>query len=174
MRTLCFILALFFGHLILACKHNTQVQMKDITIGTIAESVVAPEPPPPSFSCSNSVTLQEWFFKLCDMEKPEKDIIAYKFELFDTENCYAIHLIDAKEYEKEDHDLAGKNDSETSDNYYPLTESEYKELDWKQILNKIRSQLTEFVRTEKFKNSSFAKAKTITIRFDDGDLVKLK
>lgn len=172
MRTLCFILALFFGHLILACKHNTQVQMKDIT--TIAESVPAPEPPPPSFSCSNSVTLQEWFFKLCDTEKPEKDIIAYNFELFETENCYAIHLIHAKEYEKEDQVPTGKNDPENSDNYYPLSKNEYKELNWKQTLNKIRSQLNEFVKTEKFKNSSLAKAKTITIRFDDGDMLRLK
>jgi hypothetical protein len=47
-------------------------------------------------------------------------------------------------------------------------------LEWKQVLNKIKSQLNEFVKTEKFKNSSLAKAKDITMRFDDDDLVKLK
>jgi hypothetical protein len=175
MRTLCFMLTLFFGHLILACNHNTEVEMKEVTIvGSVSESVPAPEPPPPSFSCSNPVTLQEWFFKFCDTEKPKKDIINYKLELFDTENCYAIHLIGVKEYETENQDSSGKNDPENSDNYYPLSKNEYKELNWKQTLNKIRSQLNEFVKTENFKNSSLAKAKTITILFDDGDLLRLK
>jgi hypothetical protein len=171
MRAQYFILTLFFGHLLLACNDKIETQVEDISI---TESEGAPEPPPPSFSCSNSVTLQEWFFKLCDAEKPGKTVVAYKFELFETDNCYAIHLIDSIEYKKGEQGLARKKDSDTSVNYYPLSKNEYEELEWKQVLNKIKSQLNEFVKTEKFKNSSLAKAKDITMRFDDDDLVKLK
>jgi hypothetical protein len=42
------------------------------------------------------------------------------------------------------------------------------------ILNKIKSQIKEFIKEEKFKKSSLAKAEAITIRFDDGDKLKLK
>ncbi|HET6768237.1 MAG TPA: hypothetical protein VFH08_12580, partial [Chitinophagaceae bacterium] len=141
---------------------------------SMTETVRAPEPPPPSFSCSNSVTLQEWFFKLCDTEKSEKDVIAYNFGLFETGNCYAIHLVDSIAYEKDDQDAARQNERDTSVNYFPLSKTEYEAMEWKQVLDKIKSQLGEFVKTEKFKNSYFRKAQSITIRFDDGDLLRLK
>ena len=171
MRTPYFIIILLAGHLILACNGKTEVKVSDVMV---EESKNAPEPPPPSFSCSNSLTLQEWFFKLCDTEKPGKDIIAYNLGLFDTDNCYAIYLIDSNEHAKEDKVSATKNDYEWPIEYYPLSKTEYKDLKWEQVLNKIKSQLKEYTNTEKFKNSSLAKAKAITIRFDDGDLVKMK
>lgn len=170
MRVLYFI---FLVHLVLACNDKIETQVEEVTI-TETESKTAPEPPPPSFSCSNSVTLQEWFFKLCDTEKPKKDVIAYNFSLFQTDNCYAIHLVDSIQYEKDDGDTAGKTEPDTSVSYYPLSKSEYEALAWKQVLNKIKSQLEEFIRTERFKNSYLAKAKIITMRLDDGDLLRLK
>ena len=171
MRTLHFIITLLAGQLILACNGKPEVEVRNVMVEK-TDSV--PEPPPPSFSCSNSMTLQEWFFKLCDEEKPGKDIIAYNFGLFDTDNCYAIYLIDSNEHEKEDQVSATKNDYEWPIEYYPLSKREYKDLKWDQVLDKIKSQLKEFINTEKFKNSSLAKAKAITIRFDDGDLVRMK
>ena len=172
MRSLYFILPLFFLSLVLACGDKIETQVEDISMTETERA--APEPPPPSFSCSNSVTLHEWFFKLADAEKPEKDIIAYNFALFQTDSCYAIHLVDSIQYKKDDRDTAGKNDPDTSVSYYPLSKGEYETLEWKQVLNKIKSQLEEFVKTEKFKNSYLAKAKIITIRFDDSDLLRLK
>jgi hypothetical protein len=171
MRALYFILTVFLLRLGLACNDKIETQVEEITI---TETEKAPEPPPPSFSCSNSVTLQEWFFKLCQTENPKKDVIAYNFRLFETDNCYAIHLVDSKEYENDDQDAAGKNEFDTSVSYYPLSKNEYEALEWKQVLNKIKSQLKEFANTEKFKTSSLAKVKTMTMRFDDGDLLKLK
>ena len=154
----------------MACGDKVETQVEDISMTETERA--APEPPPPSFSCSNSVTLQEWFFKLCDTEKPRNDVIAYNFGLFETDNCYAIHLIDSNEMD--DLAAARKEGTGTFFNYYPLSKNEYEALEWKQVLNKIKSQLEEFVNTEKFKNSSLAKAKTITMRFDDGDLLGLK
>lgn len=171
MRVPYFILTVFLLHLVLACNDKIETQVEEVTM-TETETETAPEPPPPSFSCSNSVTLQEWFFKLCETAKPEKPVVAYKFELFETGNCYAIHLVDSNE--NDDQDAAGKNDADTSFNYYPLSKNEYDGLEWKQVLDKIKSQIKVFLNTEKFKNSSLAKAKIITMRFDDGDLLRLK
>ena len=171
MRVLYFILTVFLLDFVLACNDKIETQVEDVSM---TETESAPEPPPPSFSCSNSVTLKEWFFKLFDSEKPEKDVIDYSFGLFETDNCYAIHLVDSKEYEKDDPDAARENEPDSSVNYYPLSKKEYEALEWKQVLNKIKSQLKEFVKTEKYKNSSFAKVKTMTMHFDDGDLLRLK
>lgn len=171
MRVPYFILPPFLLCLVLACNDKIETQVEDVSM---TETVRAPEPPPPSFSCLNSVPLQEWFFKLCDTEKPKKDVIAYNFGLFGSDNCYAIHLVDSIQYEKDDRDTARKNEPDASVSYYPLSKSEYEALEWKQVLNKIKSQLEEFVKTERFKNSYLAKAKIITMRFDDGDLLSLK
>ncbi len=170
MRVLYFI---FLIHLVLACNDKIETQVEEVTM-TETESTTAPEPPPPTFSCSNSATLQEWFFKLSDSEKPDKDVFAYNFGLFETGSCYAIHLVDSIQYEKDDGGTARKNEPDTSVSYYPLSKSEYEALEWKQVLNKIKSQLAEFARTERFKNSYLAKAEIITMRFDDGDLLRLK
>lgn len=157
----------------MACNGKPEVEVRNVTVEE-TKNAPEPPPPPPSFSCSNSLTLQEWFFKLCDEEKPGGAIIAYNLGLFDTDNYYAIYLIDSNEHAKEDQVSATKNDHERSTEYYPLSKTEYKDLKWEQVLDKIKSQLKEFIKTEKFKNSSLAKAKAITIRFDDGDLVRMK
>ena len=171
MRISYFILTASLVHLVFACNDKIETQVEEITM-TETETETAPEPPPPSFSCSNSGTLREWFFKLCEKAKPEKPVVAYKFELFETGNCYAIHLVDSNE--KDDHDGAGKNDADISFNYYPLSKNEYEGFEWKQVLDKIKSQVKEFLNTEKFKNSSFAKVKTMTMRFNDSDVLRLK
>lgn len=171
MRALYFIVTVFLVHLVFACNDKIETHVEEVTM-TETDSAAAPEPPPPSFSCSTSGTLQEWFFKLCDSEKPGKDVIAYNFGLFETDSCYAIHLVDSNE--KEEQNAVGKNDADTAFNYYPLSKKQYEGLEWKQVLDKIKSQVKEFLNTKKFKNSSFAKAKTMTIRFDDGDLLRLK
>lgn len=93
MRTLYFIIAILTVQLILSCSGNKKIEATEVTDVTIEETVNAPEPPPPSFSCSSAVTLQEWFFKLCDTEKPRKDTTAYEFGFFETDNCYAVYLI---------------------------------------------------------------------------------
>jgi hypothetical protein len=155
MKPLPLTITLLIAHLFLSCKDKTEGQVTKIKQEEFESK--APEPPPPSFSCANSITLEGWFFKLCDTERPDNSIIVYKFALFETDKCYAICL-----------------SSNDRTEYFPLSKTEYKNLSWKQVLNKIRMQLKEFTVTEKFSNSSLAKAKAITIQFDDDDLLSLK
>jgi hypothetical protein len=171
MRKLYFIITILSCCLIFSCTSKKEVELTEVTV---EEADRVPEPPPPSFSCSNTVTLQEWFFKLCNTEKPKKDTAAYKFGFFETDSCYAVYLISPKDIEKEIHVSAIQNDDEQSIEYYPIAKNEYKDLEWKQVLNKMKAQLAEFTKTEKFKNPSLAKANAVIINFGDGEKIRVK
>jgi hypothetical protein len=174
MRSLNFIVLILFGHFILSCQSKTESKVTDVKLISVRQTDSASEPPPPPPPISNFMTLQDWLFRICDTEKPDKSIIAYNFGLFETGDGYTIYLIGSKEYDKRDADWALNNDFEPEIKNYPLPKNEYKNLKWEQVLDKIKSQLKAFAKTEKFHHSFFAKAKAITTGFDDGDLVNIK
>jgi hypothetical protein len=101
----------------LSCSGKNEVELTEIRV---EETDRIPEPPPPSFSCSKAITLQEWFFKLCNTEKPGKDTAAYKLGFFETDSCYAVYLIGPKDHEKEVRVSAVQNDDEQRIEYYPI------------------------------------------------------
>ena len=166
MRTKYFILTLLFVQIVLSCNSQQKkvVVVEDVTYEKDEHEV---EPPPPSFSLANPLTLKECFFKMCNTEKPKKDSTVYKFLLFETEKCYAIGLYPSAED-------STKKDSAPFEKFYSLSKSDYKNLAWKEVLNKIKSQLKDFTKTKEFENSSLSKAKKITLLFDDEDLISLK
>lgn len=174
MRSIIFMIVILVGSFTLACKNKKEEKAIEVKLISITQTDTSPELPPPPPPISNFMTLQEWLFRICVTEKPEKSIIAYNFGLFETENGYTIYLTGSKEYDKNDSDWATNNDFEPSITNYPLPSSEYKSLKWEQVLDKIKSQIKDFTKTDKFKNSFFAKAKAITTGFDDGDLIKIK
>lgn len=174
MRVINFMFALLVGSLNLACKDKTEEKATKVELISISQTDTPREPPPPSPPISNFMTLQEWLVRICDTERPDKSIIAYNFGLFETENGYTIYLTGSKEYDKNDSDWAINDDFQPSLPNYPLPSKDYKNLKWKQVLDKVKSQLNDFTKTDNFKNSFFAKATAITAGFDDGDLVRIK
>lgn len=135
---------------------------------------IEPPPLPPSLHFSKSMTLKECFLKLCNKEHPELTDTAYHFGVYQINKHYVAFFIDSKAYKKNAQEWMTKKGSEYLDKYYPLSNNEFKDRSWKQVLEKIRSELNEFIKTEQFKNSSLAKAKSITIGFDDAVFVKIK
>jgi hypothetical protein len=130
------------------------------------------EPPPPSFSCTNSITLKEWFFAIVIKEKPVEDSMAYNFVLFGSENCYAIALITSSDFNAITKE--GLIDNNLAVKYYSLSKNGFNNFSFKQVLNEIRSQIKEFSKSKEFEESALAKAKSITIRFDDAEYISLK
>ncbi len=174
MKTSYLILAFIFVQFALACKHQQKkIIVEDVTIEHVYTDVENVEPPPPSVVCLNPLSLKECFIKICRTEKLEKESITYKFILFETENCYSIRLNAITEFKKKVTDST-KKDSTFSVNHYSLSKNEFKNLAWKEVMSKIKSQIKEFAKTKEFEHSSLAKAKAITILFDDGDLISLK
>jgi hypothetical protein len=128
----------------------------------------------PALHFSKSLTLKECFLKLCNKEHPEPNDTAYNFGLYQIHKHYVAFFIDSKAYKKNAEEWMVKKGSEYLDKYYPLSNSEFMYLGWKQVLDKIRSELEKFSKTASFRNSSLAKAKSITIRFDDAVFLKIK
>ncbi|MBO9154935.1 hypothetical protein ACFOTA_22155 [Chitinophaga sp. GCM10012297] len=120
-----------------------------------------------------NITLNDWLFQLCDTESPDTSIAAYHFGLFETAHGYEIYLIGSKEFDEEDSDWACNVDFEPVNKYFPLTQEEYRNVGWEKILERIISELSAFVRTEKFATSFFSKAEAVSTGFDDGDLVRI-
>lgn len=168
MKIAYFLLASLIAFILPACDTRPSV----VTTGiNIQESVAEPEPPPPSFSCTNPFTLQEWFFNFTATEKPLHDSVFYNFSLFSTDSCLAICL--TKSQNLKNNDTATTHDDIRDADYYPLSNQEYKTLDWKQRIKKIKLQLKECINKEKFKTSSLATAKFLSISFDDADTLRL-
>ena len=169
MKNLLLIITVAFILFTMSCKHQEKkIIFQDVTVEHVFEDTEnIEEPPPPSAVCLNPVPLKNCFVKICSTEKPVKDSLRYRFILFETNNCYSIGL-------KTLGLGSTKKDSTTFDKFYSLSKVEYKNLAWKEVLNKIKFQLKEFCKTTEFENSSLAKAKSITIIFDDRDLLILK
>jgi len=153
-------------------KDNKEDKVELITI-IKTDTPFVPPPPPPRPPISDFMTLQDWIFKICDTEKPDKSIIAYNFGIFESETGYTIYLTGSKEYNKDDDDWAVNDDFVPVIREYPLP-IEYKKLKWQQVQEKILSSIRATAKTEKFRHSFFAKAKAITTGFDDGDLVRIQ
>ncbi len=119
-----------------------------------------------------------WINDIIRTEKPSKEIIAYKFGIFETPDVpsgYYLYLIGAKQYDPRDDDwAAGFGDFKPKSTYLGLPEKEFKDLKWDKVQTLIEKRVKQFVKSEEFKNSYFNDAKAITVGFDDGDLVRIK
>lgn len=122
-------------------------------------------PPPLPGQTSNYKNVQEWLFKICDKEKPAKSITTYNFGLFESPGNYTIFLVGLNKYGTAQHSVT-RIEFEPTRMYFQLPKSEYENLNREHLLTKLTSQLKDFTKTEKFKTSFFAKAKTITTDFN--------
>ena len=117
------------------------------------------------------MTLQDWLPEICENETPDSSIVAFNFGLFETVDGYTIYLIGSREYDGDDEDWATNNDFEPAKKYFPLPPENFKQLEWQEVLNNVRSELTKFAASETFQSSFLAAAKAVTTGFDDGNLV---
>jgi len=164
MKVLNFIFILLIGQFLICCNHKTHSDPPVITeYGVEREEVEEVSAPPPGLT-SNFKTPEEWLFNICDIDKPEKSITTYIFGLFESPDDYTIFLVGINRYDKGQNSVTGI-DFEPSSMYYPLPKSENKNLTREQVQDQLTSLLKNFIKTDKFKNSFFAKAYSITVDF---------
>ena len=89
----------------------------------------------------------------------------YRIGLFESAGDYVVFLVGVNSYEKENTTLT-LIEFEPSNMYFRLPKNEYKNLNRKQLLNKLTSQLKDFTNTTQFKLSFIAEAKSITTDFN--------
>jgi hypothetical protein len=116
----------------------------------------------------------DWMTQLTQSESPSADIVAFNFGLFETEDGYTIYLVGAKEFDADDDDWATEVDFEPANKYLVINPAETKELNWNQVLEKVRGTIEQFVKSGRFGKSLLKNAEAITTGFDEGDLLRIK
>ena len=138
---------------------------------------------PNSFTCDDSSTLQDWFFRFCNTENITASIVELKFLLLETEQCFVIKLksligehisekprttTTTRSKSLHKGKVASHQDIDQPDfRYHAISKKHYTGLKGNEVLARIESQLEEFSRTEGFVQSPLAKAKKIKILFND-------
>lgn len=112
-----------------------------------------------------------WLDSILATEKPDKDIIAYWFGIFESTDGYQIYLIGAKIFDENDDDWACNVDFAPQNKYLIIGQNE---VDWQAILEKTKKYLTDYLQLPIVKNSFLDKSTAIACGFDNGDLFRLK
>lgn len=164
---------------VLSCTYKSKIKIKDklesndkvevVNSNTEEVDTLYEVPPPPNSVLQSPIlTLSEWFSQLCSTETPKGADVYFRFGLFETSDRYAIYLIKYKEQE------TWNSSKPDGIKYFSLAKNNYKGLPWTRVLEKIKLELKELASMARFKNSPLAQAKSITIKFDDEDILKLK
>jgi len=114
--------------------------------------------PPPATINTNFNTLQDWLVNICNSENPRQFISKYEMGYFESPNEYVVYLIGKNQYENEE-----KIDFKPLNTYFLLPQKEYGKLSREQLLNRLRTEIVEFTKTNKFKESFLAKADSISL-----------
>src|SRR5688572_10701485 len=154
---------------------SDRVVVRDIVIEDIyhEEEHTPPPPPPPLQQLPRPTTLEEWFYLFSEKEKPAKSFVDYSFGYW--EHGTDLFVLNVAPVTVEVIDGSpSEEDLSRAIRYYPVFRKEYKGLDWRQVLHKMKSQLKEYSGTERFRKSALANATAVTMKFDDGEEVRLK
>ena len=129
----------------------------------LRHEVDEPEPPPRGLT-SNFKTVEEWLSNVCDENRPIKPNDAFRVGLFESADDYIVFIVGLNTHGPKEH-LITDIDFEPSNMYFRLPENEYQNLTRQELLNKLGAQLFDFIKTDKFRNSFLAEAKSITADF---------
>jgi hypothetical protein len=146
-------------------NNQPKIEIREVTMIHEEEDVS----PPPDIQ-SKFKTIQEWLLTVCDNEKPKTKIATYEIGLFESPGEYILYLVGLNTYDKNPNHTITRIDFEPADMYFRLPETEYKNLNSGQVLNKIKIQLKDFIKTEKFKTSFLAQANSIKTTFDGDEI----
>lgn len=115
-----------------------------------------------------------WISDINSHENPSKDIIAFWFGLFETENGFTMYLIGSKEFAENDDDWTCNEDFEPKDKYLNLPNESTTGRNFENVLEDSIDILRAFLESNDFKTSIFSSSIAIAIGFDDGDLIRIK
>lgn len=163
--------------LLFSCiEHHTEVIHVESTETVADPNIFEEPPPPPGFSCADSVALPELFIRLSNQAKNINADSAVSYHLFVTriEKCMALRFLSDKELKDFKASAANSKANLKFPPMYALAGAAYQNMEWKPIFNKIRTELKALAQTPAFQNSRLAKAKSVTIQLNDLEEVVLK
>jgi hypothetical protein len=104
---------------------------------------------------------------------PPKEVIAFNFGIYESENGYKIYLVGSFEYDENDADWACIELPTKSHRYFDLPK-ELQSKDWDEILTASAKSLTELEKEGNLKIGLLKNAIAITTGFDDGELIRIR
>jgi len=148
------------------CDRNTDAQRSDFIVEhvTVTEEVDDVPDPPPGFK-SDFKTLEEWLVKVCTTEAPQKPIATFRFGLSELPDDYMLFVVGLNEYFIAKNHSATRIDFAPANMYFTLPKNEYKDLKREQVIERVTTQLKDFIKTDQFRHSFFAKSETIITDF---------
>ena len=114
----------------------------------------------------------QWLTRVSNQEKPSDSVIAYNIGLFETPTGYSAYLVGASTFDEQDGDWACEEVFTPSERYFPLSLLEPQT--WDVVLAQVIEAPRRFLRSKAGEDSFFARAKAVTVGFDDGELVRVK
>jgi len=115
---------------------------------------------------------KEWLGRIIKLESPSAKIIAYNIGLFETENGFSAYLCGAMKYSVRNGDWATEEAFTPKERYFSFPSEFARRIDWKQAQKATIDAVRAFLADNP--NSFLAKAKAVTVGFDEGDLVRIK
>jgi hypothetical protein len=112
-----------------------------------------------------------WLRRVCRDEHPGPLVIAYNIGLFETSTGYSAYLIGADRYSSVDGDWACAETFTPAERYFPIPAEGFE--GWGQVHAAIVGVTRAFLRTAEGRDSFLARAKAVTVGFDDGDLERV-
>ncbi len=132
------------------------------------------DPPPPGF-VSRFKTLEEWLDHIYQGEAPAAAFDRYNFGIFygtdiksGLDTTYTLVFSGERTYSKDGKTIINTALlSEHENTYFNLPHNEYKNLNYRQACEKLKTQLQSLTQSHHFQNSFLAKAKLITTDCQD-------
>lgn len=134
-----------------------------VTVHGSFESVEDDMGPPPQDFESPYKSIPEWLNKLCEGKKPAKPIDNFRFALFEGKDEYELSLTGTNTTEVSDRRSETHIEFTPENMYYRVPAEDHKNLTRDQLLQNLTKQFDEFIKSEKFRTSFFAEAKSIDL-----------
>jgi hypothetical protein len=162
---------LVFISLLISPMMGQSQKMKGDSVKTSAEYVIVEdiveEPTIPMHIKSKFKTLQDWLYNICDNDEPKKSIQKFNINIIHSEPSgdYAICLWGVNTYNEGKNRSVTRIDFTPTNMYFKIPKKEYKNLTQEQLKLELTSQLKDFAKSEKFRNSYLTKANAIIMEF---------
>jgi hypothetical protein len=114
-----------------------------------------------------------WLRRVTAVEAPPRSVIAFNIGLLETEDGFSAYLAGAKRFDPDDDDWACDEDFAPEERYVPLPVRR-REAGWERVREMVVEAVRGYLASKDAAGSFMAKAKAVTVGFDDGDLVRVR
>jgi hypothetical protein len=119
-----------------------------------------------------STALSSWLERVSAKEEPPKSVVAFNVGLLETEDGYSAYLVGADRFDEDDSDWACEESFTPKERYLAIPRGTFKK--WEAVQAAVVDATRKFLTSAVGKKSFLAKAKAVTVGFDDGDLERVK